>query len=106
MEGISPRAYQDKISNAGQLQDGYISHSSVLNELEDGLKNHSLINSEEDRRLDLLSVVKEEYTEIVRTRFSARSRPTKRRSSGYAAAISIILRPIPNEKVRNKYTGQ
>src|SRR5690606_1686871 len=70
MEGISARYIQDKISNAlvNYQSDGYINPFMVLNELESGLKNHALITSEEDRKRyrDLLSVVKEEYTEIVK----------------------------------------
>ena len=49
-------------------QDGYINPFMVMNELESGLKNHALINSEDDRKRykELLSLVKEEYTEIVK----------------------------------------
>jgi serine protein kinase len=111
MEGISPRYIQDKISNAlvNFQEDGYINPFMVLNELEGGLKNHSLINSEEDRKRykDLLSVVKEEYTEIVKNEvqraISADEEAIKRLCGNY---IDNIKAYTQREKVRNKYTGQ
>jgi serine protein kinase len=70
MEGISARYIQDKISNAlvTNQEEGYINPFMVINELEGGLKNHALISSEDDRKRyrDLLAVVREEYTEIVK----------------------------------------
>ena len=100
MEGISPRYIQDKISNAlvSFQEDGYINPFMVLSELEGGLKNHALINAEEDRAgyKDLLSVEPESTPRSSRTRFSARSRPTRRRSSGSAATISTISKPTPS----------
>lgn len=111
MEGISPRYIQDKISNAlvNFQQDGYINPFMVLNELEGGLKNHALINAEEDRKRyrDLLSVVKEEYTEIVKNEvqraISADEEAIKRLCGNY---IDNIKAYTQREKVRNKYTGQ
>jgi len=111
MEGISPRYIQDKISNAlvNFQEDGYINPFMVLNELEGGLKNHSLINAEEDRKRykDLLSVVKEEYTEIVKNEvqraISADEEAIKRLCGNY---IDNIKAYTQREKVRNKYTGQ
>jgi len=40
----------------------------VLNELESGLRSHSLINSDEQRKRysEMLSVVKQEYEDIVK----------------------------------------
>jgi serine protein kinase len=111
MEGISPRYIQDKLSNAlvNYQQDGYINPFMVLNELEGGLKNHALITSEEDRKRykDLLSVVKEEYTEIVKNEvqraISADEEAIKRLCGNY---IDNIKAYTQREKVRNKYTGQ
>ncbi len=111
MEGISPRYIQDKISNAlvNFQEDGYINPFMVLNELEGGLKNHALITSEEDRKRykDLLSVVKEEYTEIVKNEvqraISADEEAIKRLCGNY---IDNIKAYTQREKVRNKYTGQ
>jgi serine protein kinase len=111
MEGISPRYVQDKISNAlvNYQQDGYINPFMVLNELEGGLKNHALINAEEDRKRyrDLLSVVKEEYTEIVKNEvqraISADEEAIKRLCGNY---IDNIKAYTQREKVRNKFTGQ
>ena len=111
MEGISPRYIQDKISNAlvNFQEDGYINPFMVLNELEGGLKNHALINAEEDRKRykDLLSVVKEEYTEIVKNEvqraISADEEAIKRLCGNY---IDNIKAYTQRERVRNKFTGQ
>lgn len=111
MEGISPRYIQDKLSNAlvTYQEDGYINPFMVLNELEGGLKNHALVTSEDDRKRyrDLLSVVKEEYTEIVKNEvqraISADEEAIKRLCGNY---IDNIKAYTQREKVRNKYTGQ
>jgi serine protein kinase len=111
MEGISPRYVQDKISNAlvNYQQDGYINPFMVLNELEGGLKNHSLISGDEDRKRykDLLSLVKEEYTEIVKNEvqraISADEEAIKRLCGNY---IDNIKAYTQRERVRNKFTGQ
>jgi serine protein kinase len=111
MEGISARYIQDKISNAlvNFQQDGYINPFMVLNELESGLKNHALINSGEDRKRyrDLLSLVKEEYTEIVKNEvqraISADEEAIKRLCGNY---IDNIKAYTQRERVRNKFTGQ
>ena len=70
MHGISPRYVQDKISNAlvAHASERSVNPFMVLNELEAGLKHHSLINSEEVKKhyKHLLSVVKEEYEDIVK----------------------------------------
>src|SRR5207244_587752 len=70
MDGISPRYIQDKISNAlvSDKGEGCVNPFMVLNELEGGLKHHSLITSEEQRKrfTELLSVVKQEYEDIVK----------------------------------------
>jgi serine protein kinase len=111
MEGISPRYIQDKISNAlvANQEEGYINPFMVINELESGLKNHALITNEENRKRfrDLLSVVREEYTEIVKNEvqraISADEEAIKRLCSNY---IDNIKAYTQREKVRNKYTGQ
>lgn len=111
MSGISPRYIQDKISNAlvNDGQDGYINPFMVLNELESGLKNHSLINNEEDRKnyRELLAVVKDEYTEIVKNEvqraISADSEAIGRLCGNY---IDNIKAYTQRERVRNRFTGQ
>lgn len=111
MEGISPRYVQDKISNAlvNYQEEGYINPFMVMNELEGGLKNHALVTNEEDRKRyrDLLSVVREEYTEIVKNEvqraISADEEAIKRLCSNY---IDNIKAYTQREKVRNKFTGQ
>ena len=111
MEGISPRYIQDKISNAlvSEKGEGCVNPFMVLNELENGLKSHSLIASEQLRKRygELLTVVREEYQEIVKNE-------VQRAISADEAAISkLCANYIDNvkaytqkEKVRNKYTGQ
>jgi serine protein kinase len=111
MDGISPRYIQDKISNAlvNFQEDGYINPFMVLTELESGLKNHALVTAEEDRKRyrDLLSVVREEYTEIVKNEvqraISADEEAIKRLCGNY---IDNIKAYTQREKVRNKFTGQ
>ncbi len=111
MEGISPRYIQDKISNAlvRYQEEGYINPFMVMNELESGLKNHALIHNEDDRKRyrDLLSVVREEYTEIVKNEvqraISADEEAITRLCGNY---IDNIKAYTQREKVRNKYTGQ
>lgn len=111
MEGISPRYIQDKISNAlvSNQEEGYINPFMVLNELESGLKNHALITDEEQRKRyrDLLAVVREEYTEIVKNEvqraISADEEAIKRLCANY---IDNIKAYTQREKVRNRYTGQ
>lgn len=111
MEGISPRYVQDKISNAlvAFQEEGYINPFMVLTELETGLKNHALVTNEEDRRRyrDLLSLVREEYTEIVKNEvqraISADEEAIKRLCANY---IDNIKAYTQRERLRNKYTGQ
>jgi serine protein kinase len=70
MVGISARYIQDKLSNVLVSNHGAtcINPFYVMRELESGLKHHSLITSEEQRKRyrELLSVVREEYDEIVK----------------------------------------
>ncbi len=111
MDGISPRYVQDKISNAlvSQRSDTSINPFLVLNELESGLKQHSLITNEELRKryTELLSVVKQEYEEIVKNEvqraISADEDAIKRLSGNY---IDNVKAYTQKEKVKNPYTGQ
>ncbi len=112
LDGISPRYVQDKISNAlvndknGDL--GCVNPFMVLNELEGGLKNHALIASEERRReyRELLSVVKQEYEDIVKNEvqraISADEDAIAKLCANY---IDNVKAYTQREKVKNKYTG-
>jgi serine protein kinase len=111
MEGISPRYIQDKISNAlvSDEGEGCVNPFMVVNELEAGLKHHSLITSEEQRTRyrQLLSVVKEEYEDVVKNEvqraIAADEEALKRLCGNY---IDNIKAYTQKEKVKNKYTGQ
>jgi len=111
MEGISPRYVQDKISNAlvAHADERSVNPFMVLNELEAGLKHHSLINSEETRKhyKQLLSVVKEEYEDIVKNEvqraIAADEESLARLCGNY---IDNVRAYTQHEKVKNKYTGQ
>ncbi|MCK6473211.1 MAG: serine protein kinase [Planctomycetes bacterium] len=111
MTGISPRYIQDKLSNA-LVANGEVSCVNpfmVMNELEGGLQHHSLISNEEQRKKfkELLSVVKEEYEEIVKNEvqraISADEEALNKLCQNY---IDNIKAYTQKEKVRNKYTGQ
>jgi serine protein kinase len=110
MEGISPRYIQDKVSNALVNQrEGCVNPFMVMNELEEGLSNHSLITSEQQRAhyRELLGVVKDEYTDIVKGEvqraISADEEGIKGLFSNYIDNVRAYIR---KEKVKNKYTGQ
>ncbi|MBI4553725.1 MAG: serine/threonine protein kinase, partial [Candidatus Latescibacteria bacterium] len=111
MEGISPRYIQDKISNAlvSDFGEGCVNPFMVLNELEHGLDHHSLITSEEQKRRyrELLTVVKEEYEDIVKNEvqraISADEEAIGRLCANY---IDNIKAYTQKEKVKNRYTGQ
>lgn len=111
MDGISPRYIQDKISNSlvSDVGGGCINPFMVLNELESGLKHHSLIKSEDQKKRfrELLSVVKEEYEDIVKNEvqraISADEEAISRLCSNY---IDNVKAYTQKEKVRNPYTGQ
>ncbi len=111
MEGISPRYVQDKISNSlvNFQEDGYINPFMVMNELESGLKNNPLITDKEQRQeyREMLSLVKEEYTEIVKNEvqraISADEEAIKRLCANY---IDNVKAYTQNERVVNKFTGQ
>ena len=111
MHGISPRYVQDKISNAlvAHADERSVNPFMVLNELEAGLKHHSLINSDEVRKhyKHLLSVVKEEYEDIVKNEvqraIAADEDALARLCGNY---IDNVKAYTQREKVKNKYTGQ
>jgi len=110
MDGISPRYVQDKISNALVSEaEGCLNPFMVLNELGKGLRSHGLITSEERRKryLDQISVVKQEYEEIVKNQVQ------RAISADDEAINNLAMNYIDNvkaytlrEKVRNRYTGQ
>jgi serine protein kinase len=81
----------------------------VLNELDAGLQHHSLISNDDQRKRykELLSVVREEYEEIVKNEvqraISADEEAIAKLCQNY---IDNIKAYTQKEKVRNKYTGQ
>ncbi len=113
MTGISPRYIQDKISNAlvsrQALEEKCINPFMVLNELEGGLSHHSLITDEETRKRfrELLSVVKEEYEDVIKAEvqraISADEEAIKRLCANY---IENVRAYTQKERVLNKYTGK
>lgn len=111
LDGISPRYIQDKISNA-LVQDrteACVNPFTVLNELESGLKHHALIRNEEQRKryVELLSVVKDEYDEIVKSEVqravAADEEAIMRICGNY---IDNVKAHTQHEKVKNRYSSQ
>jgi serine protein kinase len=110
MHGISPRYIQDKISNAlvSHPDEACVNPFMVLHELETGLRHHSLITSQEQLThcKELLSVVKEEYEDIVKNEvqraIAADEDALTRLCSNY---IDNVKAYTQREKVRNRYTG-
>jgi serine protein kinase len=111
MEGISPRYIQDKISNAivSHPRIPTVNPFMVMNQLEEGLKHHSLIASEEIRKRyhQLLSVVKEEYEDIIKNEvqkaISADEDSIARLCANYVDHVKAYTQ---KEKVKNPYTGK
>ncbi|MEM8875863.1 MAG: serine protein kinase [Planctomycetota bacterium] len=113
MTGISPRYIQDKISNAlvsvQAHQENMINPFMVMNELEEGLSHHSLITDEElkSEYRDLLSVVREEYEDIIKAEvqraISADEDAIKRLAGNY---IDNLRAYTQHERVKNRYTGK
>ncbi len=68
MFGISPRYVQDRIAAALVREGRDVGPLDALETLADGLSHHSLISNEETRKryLQLISVVREEYEEIIK----------------------------------------
>lgn len=110
MHGISPRYIQDKISNAlvAHPEEDSVNPFMVLHELESGLRHHSLITNQEQLQhyKELLSVVKEEYEDIVKNEvqraIAADEDALSRLCSNY---IDNVKAYTQREKVRNRYTG-
>ncbi len=111
MQGISPRYVQDKISNAlvNNPEATSLNPFMVLNELEAGLNHHSLIPNDETRERfrELISVVKEEYTDIVKNEvqraIAADEEALARLCANY---IDNVKAYTQREKVRNRFTGE
>ncbi len=111
LQGISPRYVQDKISNALVVNTDATSLNPfmVLKELETGLKHHSLIGKDDVREQyrELISVVKEEYTDIVKNEvqraIAADEEALTRLCANY---IDNVKAYTQREKVKNKYTGE
>ena len=110
LDGISPRYIQDKISNAlVDDENPCINPFMVLNELELGLRHHSLITSDDQRKRyrELISVVKEEYEDIIKNEvqraISADEEAIAKLCANY---IDNVKAYTQHERVRNKYTGQ
>ena len=110
LKGISPRYIQDKISNAlvAHPEEDNINPFMVLKELEDGLRHHALITDEDTLKQfkELLSVVKEEYEDIVKNEvqraIAADEDALSRLCSNY---IDNVKAYTQRERVRNRYTG-
>ena len=110
MHGISPRYIQDKISNAivAHPDEDCVNPFMVLHELEAGLRHHSLITSQEQLQhfRELLSVVKEEYEDVVKNEvqraIAADEDALTRLCANY---IDNVKAYTQREKVRNRYTG-
>lgn len=112
LDGISPRYIQDKLSNAlvmaQQMNKGSVNPFMVMNELESGLKHHSLLSSDELKQeyKELLSVVKQEYEEIIKSEvqraISADDGALQRLCANY---IDNVKAYTQKEKVRNQFTG-
>ncbi len=110
LDGISPRYIQDKISNAlVKDSEGCVNPFMVLNELESGLRHHTMIRGEDVRKryIELLSVVKDEYEDVVKNEVQraicADEDAISRLCGNY---IDNVKAYTQKEKVRNKYTGQ
>ena len=110
LRGISPRYVQDKISNALVRDPDLrcLNPFMVLNELESGLNQHSLLTDEEERERyrELLNVVKEEYTDIVKNEvqkaIAADEGALARMCGNY---IDNLRAYVLKEKVKNSFTG-
>ena len=110
MDGVSPRYVQDKISNAlvDDKHEGCVNPFMVLNELESGLRHHSLISNEDVRKKyrELISVVKQEYEDIVKNEVQRAITADEDSISKLCANyIDNVKAYTQHEKVRNKYTG-
>jgi len=112
MVGISARYIQDKISSALVTEKAGATHINpfiIMNELDSGLTSHSLITDEDERKeyRELLAVVREEYSDIVKNEvqraISADEDAISRLCANY---IDNVKAYTQKEKVRNSYTGR
>ncbi|MEM7536401.1 MAG: serine protein kinase [Chloroflexota bacterium] len=111
MTGISPRYVQDKLSNAlvAYGDSDSLNPFMVMRELEEGLSHHSLITNEREREhyIALLSVVREEYDEIVKNEvqraITADESAIRRLAGNYVDNLRAYTQ---KEKVKNPYTGR
>jgi len=111
LEGISPRYIQDKISNVlvSDATETSINPFVIMNELESGIRHHSLISNEDIKKhyRELLSVVKEEYDDIVKNEVQraiiADDDALARLCANY---IDNVKAYTQKEKVKNKFTGK
>ncbi|MEX2219688.1 MAG: hypothetical protein WD749_13120 [Phycisphaerales bacterium] len=113
MNGISPRYIQDKVSNTlvsrQAVEEKTINPFMLLNELESGLHHHSLISDEETKKRyrEMLSVVKEEYEDIIKGEvqraISADEDAIRRVCANY---IENVRAYTQKERVKNRYTGR
>ena len=111
MLGISPRYVQDKISNALVInaESTSLNPFMVLKELDSGLKHHSLLPNEDTREhfQQLVSIVKDEYTDIVKNEvqraIAADEEALSRLCANY---IDNVKAYTQKEKVKNKFTGE
>jgi serine protein kinase len=113
MNGISPRYIQDKVSNTlvsrQAVEEKTINPFMVLNELESGISHHSLISDEETKKRyrEMLSVVKEEYEDIIKGEvqraISADEDAIKRLCANYIESVRAYTQ---KERVKNRYTGR
>lgn len=111
LQGISPRYIQDKISNALVKYShlGCINPFMVFNELDSGLRHHNLISSDDLRKeyKELLSIVKQEYEDIIKNEVQrAISADESAISNLCANYVDNVKAYTQKEKVRNTYTGQ
>jgi serine protein kinase len=81
----------------------------VLNALESGLSQHSLLNNEDERERyrELLAVVKDEYTDIVKNEvqkaIASDAGALKRLCDNYIESLRAY---ILKERVKNPFTGE
>jgi serine protein kinase len=111
LEGVSPRYVQDKISNClvSEQGNGTINPFMVLNELEKGLSHHSLIVDEEEKKRyrECISMVKEEYEDVVKNEvqraISADEDAIQKLAANYIDSVKAFTL---KEKVKDRFTGQ
>ena len=107
--GISPRYIQDKFSNAVINSEGRCVNSFMLiTELREGLKLHTSISEAERQRCkELLSLVEQEYDEILREEVQEAilgdEQAIQKLCANYIDNVKAYTR---GEKVLNRFTGK